>query len=274
MSFFQIIVFALFPFCFMSMFVADRALFLADARRGKYSASAYCAALAAAGLPLTVLLTALGNWTVYGMAGLRPGLVPAISSAALLALTSLCATQALVLCVYSVSSQDIAFATGIGTAALGALLMGYLVRIKRIPAAPLRWLSYLVFHRWSFSGLTWAEMHGRRFFYPTGCERWPGDSGVAPFNATSRPSDLADLDRVRVDWWRDASVNPLGLPKKYLKPYQLEPKCTELQDGNDMLDFWGSTVSAPAACGILLGFLAAFHLLSWMALRGQVRSKA
>ena len=274
LSFFQIIVFALFPFCFMLMFVADRALFLSDARRGRYSASAYCAALAAAGLPLTVLLTTLGNWTVYGMAGLRPGVVPAVSSAALLSLTSLCATQVLVLCVYSVSSQDIAFATGIGSAALGALLMGYLVRIKRIPSAPLKWLSYLVFHRWAFSGLTWAEMHGRRFFYPMGCERWPGASGVAPFNSTSRPSDLADLDRVRVDWWQDQSVNPLGLPKKYLKPYQLEPKCTELQDGNDMLDFWGSTASAAASCGILLAFLAAFHVLSWMTLRGQVRSKA
>jgi len=274
LSFFQIIVFALFPFCFMSMFVADRSLFLADARRGKYTASAYCAALGVAGLPLTIVLTTLGNWTVYGMAGLRPGVIPAVSSAALLSLTSLCATQVLVLCVYSVSSQDIAFATGIGTAALGSLLMGYLVRIKRIPSAPLKWLSYLVFHRWAFSGLTWAEMHGRRFFYPMGCERWPGESGVAPFNSSSRPSDLANLDRTRVDWWQDTSVNPLKLPKKYLKPYQLEPKCTELQDGNDMLDFWGSTASAAASCGILLAFLAAFHILSWMALRGQVKSKA
>ena len=274
LSFFQIIVFALFPFCFMSMFVADRSLFLADARRGRYSASAYCAALAVAGLPLTIVLTTLGNWTVYGMAGLRPGILPAVSSAALLSLTSLCATQVLVLCVYSVSSQDIAFATGIGTAALGSLLMGYLVRIKRIPSAPLKWLSYLIFHRWAFSGLTRAEMQGRRFFYPMGCERWPGASGVAPFNSTSRPSDLANLDKVRINWWQDVSVNALGLPKKYLKPYQLEPKCTELQDGNDMLDFWGSTAGAGASCGILLAFLAAFHILSWMALRGQVKSKA
>jgi hypothetical protein len=273
LSFFQIIVFSLFPFCFMAMFVSDRSLFLADARRGKYSPSAYCAALAVAGAPLTVALTVFGSLTLYAMAGLRPGVIPAVSTASVLSLTSLCATQVLVLCVYSVSSQDVAFAVGIGTAALGSLLMGFLVRIKRIPAAPLKWLSYLVFHRWSFSGLTWSELHGRRFFYPMGCEHWPGASGVAPFNAAATARDAADLERVRVDWWKDASVNPLGLPKQYLKPYQLEPKCTELQDGNDMLEFWGSPASAAGSCGILLLNLAVFHVLSWVALRGQVKAR-
>lgn len=117
------------------------------------------------------------------------------------------------------------FRSGPQRLAIGALLMGYLVRIKRTRTAPLQWLSYLVFHRWAYSGFTWAELRNRRFFYPMGCERWPGASGVAPFNSTSRPSDLADLERVRVDWWEEPSVNPLNLPKKYLKPYQLEPKC-------------------------------------------------
>ena len=279
-NFFEIIVFSLLPFCYMSLYANDRAFFIADVRSGLYRPSAYHAALTAASLPFIILFSVLGGFITYGMVGLRSEAWNLVLFGVLMSLVSMCSIQVLVFFVYLSHTQDMAYMHAVGYSTLGILLMGFWIRIRLIRVHPLRWLSYIFYHRWALAGFSYNELAGRRFFYPAGCQFWPAPHGIAPFNDGG--GNAAAFEAAKEPWLTDPANNPFKVPAQYLQPEQLTPSCTELQSGDSILDYWfGSGDAAKKAhimrtgevIAILLLFYAAFHVLSFMALRSLVKKR-
>jgi len=104
-NFFEIIVFSLLPFCYMSLYANDRAFFVSDVRSGLYRPSAYHAALTVASLPFIILFSVLGGFVTYGMVGLRPEWKAIVLFGVLMCLVSMCAIQLLVYFTYSSATQ-------------------------------------------------------------------------------------------------------------------------------------------------------------------------
>lgn len=104
-NFFEIIVFSLLPFCYMSLYANDRAFFVSDVRSGLYRPSAYHAALTVASLPFIILFSVLGGFVTYGMVGLRPEWRAIALFGVLMCLVSMCAIQLLVYFTYSSATQ-------------------------------------------------------------------------------------------------------------------------------------------------------------------------
>jgi hypothetical protein len=279
-NFFEIIVFSLLPFCYMSLYANDRAFFISDVRSGLYRPSAYHAALTVASLPFIILFSVLGGFITYGMVGLRASAGHMALFAVLMSLVSMCAIQILVFFTYSSHTQDMAYMHAVGYMTLGILLMGFWIRIRLIRVLPLRWLSYVFYHRWALAGFTYNELAGRRFFYPNRCQYWPAPQGFAPFN--NGGGDAAAFDAAREPWLTDPANNPFKVPERFLTDEQKVPSCTELQSGDSILQYWfgngdGSKeahiVKTGEAIAILFLFYAVFHVLSFVALRGLVKKR-
>ena len=68
-----LVFFCLMPYVSMSLYTADKKFYIADASAKLYRPHAYYAAKVTATLPFQVLSALIFSFTVYGMAGLRPG---------------------------------------------------------------------------------------------------------------------------------------------------------------------------------------------------------
>jgi hypothetical protein len=73
------------------------------------------------------------------------------------------------------------------------------------------------------------------------------------------------------------------VPEKFLTDEQRVPKCTELQSGDSILEYWFGDGGDPnkkhilktgEAIAILFLFYAVFHVVSYAALRALVKKKA
>ena len=237
-------------------------------RSGLYMPSAYHAALSVASLPFIILFSVLGGFITYGMVGLRTGAGPILMFAVLISLVSMCAIQVLVAFVYGSHTQDMAYMNAVGYSTLGILLMGFWIRIRLIRIPPLRWLSYIFYHRWALVGFSENELTGRRFFYPDGCQNWPAPYGIAPFD---KNNDTAGYEEAKKTWPMDPANNYLNLPIQYLTESQLQPKCTELQSGQGVLEYWGFEQTAWQIVLVLLLFYSVFHAISYFYLKKLVR---
>lgn len=169
----------------------------------------------------------------------------------------------------------------VGYMTLGILLMGFWIRIRLIRVKPLQWLSHIFYHRWALQGFTYNELAGRRFFYPQGCAAWPAPHGYAPFNDGG--GDAAAFEAAKTPWLTDKANNPFNVPEKFLTDEQRVPKCTELQSGDSILEYWFGDGGDPnkkhilktgEAIAILFLFYAVFHVVSYAALRALVKKKA
>ena len=257
--FFEVIVFSLLPFCYMSLYMNDRAYFVSDVRSGLYAPSAYHAALTLSSLPFIFAFSVLGGFVTYGAIGMWPAASHIAMFGLLMILNSLCSIQVLVAFVYGSDTQDMAYMNAVGYSTLGVLLMGFWVRIQHIKIAPLRWLSFIFYQRWALQGFSHNELAGRKFYYPSNCKQWETNPAL--------------YEQARIDWPKDPRNNPFNIPVARLSERQLTPTCSELNSGNDILAFWGFTITAWQSVGILLFFYGLFHVASFLALRSLVKRR-
>ena len=257
--FFEVIVFSLLPFCYMSLYMNDRAYFVSDVRSGLYAPSAYHIALTLSSLPFIIAFSVLGGFVTYGAIGMWPSASHIAMFGLLMTLNSLCAIQVLVAFVYGSDTQDMAYINAVGYSSLGVLLMGFWVRIQHIRLPPLRWLSYIFYQRWALQGFSHNELSGRKFYYPSNCKQW--DSNPALYAAAKEA------------WPKDPRNNPFNIPVARLSERQRTPTCSELNSGDDILRFWGFTITAWQSVGLMLLFYGLFHVASFLALRSLVKRR-
>jgi len=257
--FFEVIVFSLLPFCYMSLYMNDRAYFVSDVRSGLYAPSAYHIALTLSSLPFIIAFSVLGGFVTYGAIGMWPAASHIFMFGLLMILNSLCAIQVLVAFVYGSDTQDMAYMNAVGYSTLGVLLMGFWVRIQYIKIAPLRWASVIFYQRWVLQGFSHNELAGRKFYYPSDCKQWETNPAL--------------YEKAKVDWPRDPRNNPFNIPVARLSERQKTPTCSELNSGDDILRFWGFTITAWQSVGILLFFYGLFHVASFLALRSLVKRR-
>jgi len=103
--FFTMMTFQLLPFCYMSLYVADRAFYAADVAAGLYHPLAYYVANSLASGPFVVLNTLIGGFAAYGLAALKPGVKHVVIYGLLQSLQALTAVQLMVFAVYLTPNQ-------------------------------------------------------------------------------------------------------------------------------------------------------------------------
>ena len=103
--FFTMMTFQLLPFCYMSLYVADRAFYAADVAAGLYHPLAYYVANSLASAPFVVLNTLIGGFASYGLAALKTGARHVVIYGLLQSLQALTAVQLMVFAVYLTPNQ-------------------------------------------------------------------------------------------------------------------------------------------------------------------------
>ena len=240
--FFTMMMYELLPFCYMSLYIADRKFYAADVASGLYHPCAYYLAHSAAASPFIVANALVGGYIAYGLSALRWSLSAVITFGVLQSVNALVAVQCVVLCVYLTPNQDIAFVLATSYVAISILLGGFYIPIEMITIAPLRWLSYLSYPRYTLNGLARNDM-GPVKYRPQGClsEALLGATEAEIKNLQTNQTLLAQSGRNGFD-------------------------CKIVDGGNAALAFWGFTLDWKIICIGLAAFYFGFHVLSYLSL--------
>jgi ATP-binding cassette, subfamily G (WHITE), member 2 len=247
--FFTMMIFELLPFCYMSLYIADRKFYAADVASGLYHPCAYYLAHTAAASPFIALNAAIGGLSAYGLANLRFTAKAVFTYAGLAALGALIAVQLVVLCVYLTPNQDLAFVLAVSYVAISILLGGFYAPLTDIKIAPLRWLSYLSYPRYTFQGMVRNELLPDRY-RPQGC------LSNALLGATE-----AEINNLRSNTTLQAAAGGGGF------------NCKMVADGKGALSFWDFTLPWKVIVPAMLAFYFGFHILSYLALSRLHKAK-
>jgi len=247
--FFTMMIFELLPFCYMSLYIADRKFYAADVAGGLYHPCAYYLAHTAAASPFIALNAAIGGLSAYGLANLRYTPQAVLVYASLAALGALIAVQLVVLCVYLTPNQDLAFVLAVSYVAISILLGGFYAPLKDIKIAPLRWMSYLSYPRYTFQGMVRNELFQDRY-RPQGC------LSTALLGATE-----AEINNLRTNVTLQALSGAGGFD------------CKMVANGAGALDFWDFTLTWKAIIPGMACFYFGFHILSYLCLSRLHKAK-
>lgn len=152
--------FCLMPYVSMSLYSADKKFYIADASAKLYRPHAYYAAKVAATTPFQIISALVFCFTVYGMAGLRPGTRFILENGVTSTLLSLIAVQVLHCCAILAPNQDVAFMLSIVWTAIQLLMSNFFITFTEVVfqwLTVLRWLSALYY---AFEGLSITEFGG------------------------------------------------------------------------------------------------------------------
>lgn len=249
--FFTMMIFELLPFCYMSLYVADRAFYAADVAAGLYHPCAYYIAHSLAAAPFIILNTLVGGYSAYGLAALTNKFKNIAIYGALQALQGLCAVQMMVLAVYLTPNQDVAYVLAIAYVSLSILLGGFYIRISEVPFKVLRYMSYLSYPRFALQGLAINEL--------------------TPDNYQGVPNNCLSGGMLgATDAEIDSLVNNANATRQQAMDGQ---SCQFVYNGKDALKFWDFNFSLATCFRALIGFLAFFHVASYIALRTLYKAR-
>lgn len=158
--FFSVFVIGLTPFAYMSLFIADKQLFAAEAGSRLYHTTAYYLAMVTANLPFTILNGITLCLSMYAIIGLRKDVAVIWMTVAIAAVHSLIGVQFMVLSAFVAPNQDLAFVIAVTYSAFNILLAGFLVRIQDL-IVPLRVLSYGMFTHFTFEAFVTLQYSDR-----------------------------------------------------------------------------------------------------------------
>jgi ATP-binding cassette, subfamily G (WHITE), member 2 len=244
--FFTMLMFQLMPFCYMSLYIADRAFYAADVAAGLYHPAAYYLAHNLAAAPFIILNTLIGGLCAYGLGNLSHAAKNVVRFCVLQVLQALCAVQMMVLAVYLTPNQDVAYVISIAYVSLSILLSGFYIRASDIPFRILRWMSYLSYPRYAFQGLAMVELNPDIYLGTTTNCLSGGMLGAT-----------------------DGEISTmLNAPDSARMSTMDGQTCIFVYFGSHALKFWDlSKMSLATNFGALIGFLAYFHVASYVALR-------
>lgn len=120
----------LLPFSHLSLYVAERRLYLLDSKSSLYRKSSYYAAHSLAGIPFSFLSGVLLAYVCYAMVGLAYTARAILLTGMASGLLNMIAIQALVVSVHSTPTQDIAAVVTIACDAVSVFLAGFLIPVR------------------------------------------------------------------------------------------------------------------------------------------------
>jgi hypothetical protein len=144
----------------MSLFIAEKQLFAAEAGSRLYRTSAYYLAMVTANLPFTIINGVTLCLSIYAMIGLRQDAAVIGMTVVISAVHSLIGVQFMVLSAFVAPNQDLAFVIAVTYSAFNILLAGFLVRLHDL-IVPLRVLSYGMFTHFTFEAFVTLQYSDR-----------------------------------------------------------------------------------------------------------------
>ncbi len=127
--------FTLMPYVSMSLYSADKKFYIADASAKLYRPHAYYAAKVVATTPFQIISALVFCLTVYGMAGLRPGVRYVLENGVISTLLCLIAVQVLHCCAILAPNQDVAFMLSIVWTAIQLLMSNFFITFTEVCTA-------------------------------------------------------------------------------------------------------------------------------------------
>ena len=232
------------PYISMGLYTADKKFYIADASAKLYRPLPYYVAKVTATTPFQVISALVFTLTVYGMAGMRhgPGADGAAAkNATLSCLVYLIAVQVLHCCALLAPNQDIAFMLSIVWTAIQLLLSSFFIIFSDVFMYWITYLRYLSALYYAFEGTATAEFSGVNYNCSGGLD--PTMMGLLRNTVSS-----AQLNRGLALY---ASQGP-------------DPTCVVHADG--LLAYFGFSRPFGATFGILLGYLAIVHVMTYLAM--------
>uniref|UniRef100_A0A383VUC5 ABC transporter domain-containing protein n=1 Tax=Tetradesmus obliquus TaxID=3088 RepID=A0A383VUC5_TETOB len=152
---------ALVPYMTISIYPNDRKVYLADASAKLYRPWTYYLSKVLANFPFSIMGSLCTAWTLYGMAGLRPGWGPVLKAGTLSSLLYLVALQVLHMCSVIAPNQDLTFCLSIIWCVINFALSSFFVNFNEVTTnswfAQLRYISAIYF---TLEGLMVNEFQG------------------------------------------------------------------------------------------------------------------
>jgi ABC-type multidrug transport system ATPase subunit len=145
--------FCLMPYVSMSLYSADKKFYVADASAKLYRPHAYYAAKVMATVPFQVVSAFVFVCITYGMAGLRAGAYPVVSTAFLATLLYLIAVQVLHFCAILAPNQDAAFMLSILWTTVQLLMSSFFINFADVAFGWLTQLRYVSALYYAFEGV-------------------------------------------------------------------------------------------------------------------------
>ncbi|KAI8470965.1 MAG: hypothetical protein J3K34DRAFT_520870 [Monoraphidium minutum] len=159
----SLVFFCLMPYVSMSLYTADKKFYIADSSAKLYRAHAYYAAKVTATVPFQILSALIFMFTIYGMAGLRPGITYIVQTGIVSSLLFLIAVQVLHCCALLAPNQDAAFMFSIMWSTVQMLMSNFFMPFADINFQWLTFLKWFSALYYSFEGLARIEFGGARF---------------------------------------------------------------------------------------------------------------
>ncbi|KAF6255774.1 hypothetical protein COO60DRAFT_1533203, partial [Scenedesmus sp. NREL 46B-D3] len=232
--------FCLMPYISMSLYSADKKFYIADASAKLYRSHAYYAAKVVATTPFQIISALVFCFTVYGMAGLRPGARYILENGTTSTLLSLIAVQVLHCCAILAPNQDVAFMLSIVWTAIQLLMSNFFITFTEVVfqwLTVLRWLSALYY---AFEGLAVTEF---------GNMTYPCDQG---------------LDQEGITFLRTLLPNSRFLNMPIVVNGLQNPGTDCIADTNAVLQYYRFDRPFGHTFGILLGYLIATHVCTYV----------
>ncbi|KAG2499204.1 hypothetical protein HYH03_002785 [Edaphochlamys debaryana] len=235
----------LLPYVYMSLYTADKQYYTADLSAKLYRPSAYYVAKLLAVLPFSILSMLVYSFTIYGMAGLRHDAGALWQHGLLATLAYLCASQVLYAAAIATPNQDAAFMVAIAWTAVNILMSNYLIIYPDMDQVWLSWgLRWFSAMAWTFQGFVGAELHGRD-------QSCAGGFGTDILSAL--PAYLPG--------------NPALHPTNFLARLLANPGPDCRVDTSAVLSYFGMRLQFWQLTCIMLGYLAALHVITFVALK-------
>mmetsp|Transcript_68376 Transcript_68376/g.164104 ORF Transcript_68376/g.164104 Transcript_68376/m.164104 type:complete len:723 (+) Transcript_68376:41-2209(+) len=158
--FFICMVYLITPCASMSLFVADRRFYSAEAAAQLYGALAYYLVSAVCETFVNLIAAGLFWSVIYPMANLRPGFRFFAQGAVVSGLLQLCGAQIANLAALITPNQELAFVVAIAFEVTNFVSAGYLVRTPDLPAMA-RWFRLISPCKYGFQALSSNEYAGK-----------------------------------------------------------------------------------------------------------------
>jgi len=158
--FFICMIYLITPCASMSLFVADRRFYAAEAAAQMYGALPYYLVSALCETFVNLVAATLFWSVVYPMANFRPGFIYYVQGAIASGLLQLCGAQIANLAALITPNQELAFVVAIAFEVTSFVSAGYLVRTPDLPAIA-RWFRLISPCKYGFQALSSNEFAGK-----------------------------------------------------------------------------------------------------------------
>ncbi|MEW5296992.1 MAG: hypothetical protein WDW36_000232 [Sanguina aurantia] len=232
--------FLVMPFIFMSLFAADKRVYMLDAAAGLYHPFPYYMAKLSGTSPLNALIAVLFGWIAYGMLGNRHTIESVVYNTICCILMSLISMQWLHFSSTVTPNQDMAFILAVAFAVVNLLINTFFLGKADLQNVWIKGFRYISALDYAWQGTMVAEFKDRTF----DCN---SNTGLDALGFTPELAPTAG----RFAFLQGGLSNP-------------GPGC--LAATNALLGYYNINTNIGAIIGYLVAYLVVLHIFTYLAL--------